>query len=89
MRLVNREFYDKVGGYDKSLKCVGDYDLCLKLSEISAVYFLDRPLYYYELSSTNYSRIANKQLQEEVLLVCRRALEREEARFTLRNPKWT
>ena len=33
-------------------------------------------VYYYRLSSTNYSCIANKQLQEEVLLVCRRALER-------------
>ena len=76
LRLVNREYYDKVGGYDQSLKCVGDYDLCLKLSEKAPVYFLDRPLYYYRISSTNFSRIAKEQLEEEVLLVCRKSLER-------------
>ena len=76
LRLVNREYYDKVGGYDQTLKCVGDYDLCLKLSEKAPVYFLDRPLYYYRLSSTNFSRIAKEQLEEEVLLVCRKSLKR-------------
>ncbi|MBW4622570.1 MAG: glycosyltransferase [Cyanosarcina radialis HA8281-LM2] len=46
-RLFRRCFFEQVGGADESLECAVDYDLCLKLSEVTAFTHLPKPLYYY------------------------------------------
>ncbi|MBW4630414.1 MAG: glycosyltransferase [Iphinoe sp. HA4291-MV1] len=52
-RLLRRSVYDQVGGIDESLEGVVDYDLCLKLSEVTTVQHLQKPLYYYRRHTTN------------------------------------
>jgi glycosyltransferase involved in cell wall biosynthesis len=46
-RLIRRSVYDQVGGINATLSCAEDYDLCLRLSEVTPIYHLRRPLYLY------------------------------------------
>jgi len=46
-RLMRRSVYEQVGGVDLSFPCAMDYDLCLKLSEVTQFYYLEQPLYFY------------------------------------------
>jgi glycosyltransferase involved in cell wall biosynthesis len=52
-RLIRRSVYDAVGGVDDSFDRGEDYDLCLKLSEITEVYHIAKPLYYYRRHNSN------------------------------------
>ncbi|MGA7935058.1 MAG: glycosyltransferase, partial [Kovacikia sp.] len=75
-RLLRRSVFDQVGGIDGSLNFVEDYDLCLRLSEVTAVRRVYKPLYYYR----HHSRNASRQWRLEQLLrarsVVRQALKR-------------
>jgi CHAT domain-containing protein/glycosyltransferase involved in cell wall biosynthesis len=46
-RLMRRSVYEQVGGFTPDNIYAEDYDLCLKMSEVSEVYHLQKPLYYY------------------------------------------
>jgi glycosyltransferase involved in cell wall biosynthesis len=46
-RLLRREIYDRVGGIDVDFPQAQDYDLCLKISEVTQIYHHREPLYYY------------------------------------------
>jgi len=46
-RLIRRSVYQQVGGIDDSFVHCYDYDLCLKISEISEIRHLQQPLYSY------------------------------------------
>jgi glycosyltransferase involved in cell wall biosynthesis len=60
-RLINRKIYLQSGGYDDTLSCAQDYDLCLKISEISNIIHLNRCLYSYRKHSQSYT--AQNQLE--------------------------
>lgn len=55
-RLIRRSLYDQVGGIDSSFTYAQDYDLCLKLSEVTPVYHLEHPLYYYRVHAQSISQ---------------------------------
>ena len=76
LRVVRREAYDSVGGYDPSLKYVGDYDLSLKLSEIGDVIYLQRPLYFYRVHDSSESQKHRSEVDWESFKVARAALRR-------------
>lgn len=59
-RLVRRSVYEKAGGINAQFKRAEDYDLCLRLSEVTAVHHLQRPLYYYRRHSEN---VTNQSLE--------------------------
>jgi glycosyltransferase involved in cell wall biosynthesis len=63
-RLLRREVYDLVGGIDTSFRSAEDYDLCLKLSEVTEIYHLQQPLYYYRKQPESISHVG-KQAQIE------------------------
>ncbi|MCU0551557.1 MAG: glycosyltransferase [Leptolyngbya sp. Prado105] len=48
-RLMRRSVYEQVGGFDDRFPLAQDYDLCLKISEITEILHLQRPLYYYRV----------------------------------------
>jgi len=54
-RLMRRELFDAVGGVDDAIAAAEDYDLCLKLSEITQIQHLARPLYYYRVHADTVS----------------------------------
>jgi filamentous hemagglutinin family protein len=75
-RLLRRSVFDQVGGIDGSLDYVEDYDLCLRLSELTTIGHVPKPLYYYR----NHPGNASQQWRIEQILrsrtVIRRALKR-------------
>ena len=45
--LVHRDVFSKAGGFDESIPCMEDWDLWLRLSKLTQVYCLNRPLIRY------------------------------------------
>jgi hypothetical protein len=64
-RLIRWEIYERVGGIDASVPYVQDYDLCLKISEVTEIYHHPQPLYYYRVHPTMIS-----QTQKTDVTVC-------------------
>jgi len=54
-RLIRRTVYEQVGGVDATFTSGGDYDLCLKLSEVTDVAHLDLLLYRYRIHASSIS----------------------------------
>nr|WP_254721643.1 CHAT domain-containing protein [Kovacikia minuta] len=71
-RLIRRSVFDQVGGIDGSLNYVEDYDLCLRLSEVTSVRRVRKPLYYYRQHATN----ASQQWRLEQVLRARAVVQR-------------
>lgn len=95
-RLIRRRDYDAVGGLDRSFATASDYDLCLRLSEITGFHHLREPLYHYRLHG---SMVSGRRRLEQIHSSARaitKALDRRglsatyalrlelDARFTLR-----
>jgi glycosyltransferase involved in cell wall biosynthesis len=59
-RLMTRKVYDSVGGIDEYFECAQDYDLCLKISEITNIDHIHTPLYYYRKNPTGISQSKGK-----------------------------
>ena len=63
-RLIRRDVYDKVGRIDLDFPQAEDYDLCLKISEVTEIYHLQQPLYYYR-THPDTSSVIQRDLQIE------------------------
>jgi glycosyltransferase involved in cell wall biosynthesis len=63
-RLFRREIYDLVGGIDLDMPYVEDYDLCLKISEVTEIHHLRQLLYYYRVHQASISQ-SQKSAQTE------------------------
>ena len=48
-RLIRRECFEQAGGIDPYFESAIDYDLCLRLSEITQIKHLKVPLYEYRV----------------------------------------
>jgi GT2 family glycosyltransferase len=48
-RLIRRESFERAGGIDPYFEAAIDYDLCLRLSEITQIKHLKVPLYEYRI----------------------------------------
>ena len=48
-RLMRREAFDAAGGIDESMPIAQDYDLCLRLSEITEIRHILEPLYFHRV----------------------------------------
>ncbi|MCC5638754.1 glycosyltransferase [Nostoc sp. CHAB 5844] len=46
-RLIRHSVFNLAGGIDESCELVQDYDICLRLSEITDIQHIKKPLYYY------------------------------------------
>lgn len=76
LRLVRRNYFDRVGGYNANLKYTGDYDISLKLAEVGEVGYVNRPLYFYRIHSQNSSFANFQEVNNEVLSICNAAIVR-------------
>ncbi|MDB9529632.1 glycosyltransferase [Oscillatoria sp. CS-180] len=74
-RLLRRSVYDQIGGVDTSFERAEDYDLCLRLSEVTEIYPLKRPLYFYRQHDSNMSS-NDLEMLRWTSLASQKALER-------------
>ncbi|HAZ47836.1 MAG TPA: filamentous hemagglutinin [Cyanobacteria bacterium UBA11369] len=63
-RLMRRSVYDLVGGIDETFERAQDYDLCLRLSEVTQVQQVKKPLYYYRHYPEN---ISHQQRMQQIM----------------------
>ena len=64
-RLLRRSVYEQAGGINESFESVEDYELCLRLSEITQVQHLNQPLYYYR---THPQSLSHQRRPEQIRL---------------------
>jgi glycosyltransferase involved in cell wall biosynthesis len=75
-RLIRREVYDLVGGIDLDFPQAQDYDLCLKISEVTEIYHHPQPLYYYRLHPETISHQQRAKQTERAATAVNNALKR-------------
>jgi glycosyltransferase involved in cell wall biosynthesis len=63
-RLIRRSVYEQVGGINRLFNRAQDYDLCLRLSEVTEIYHLKQSLYYYR---SHPDTVSNQQRVEQIL----------------------
>jgi glycosyltransferase involved in cell wall biosynthesis len=96
-RLMRREWFEQAGGINPSFEAAIDFDLCLRLAEITAIKHLQVPLYEYRVhpqrmsSQGRYRQVHYAKAAVEQALV-RRGLDKTyrlevsaDAKFILRN----
>jgi len=55
-RLMRRSVFDQVGGVDETIPSAEDYDLCLRLSEVTEIRHVNKPLYLYRVHQDSESQ---------------------------------
>ena len=70
-RLIRRSAYNSCGGVDPKFASAFDYELCLRLSEVTEIRKINKPLYYYRIHQHNFSR----QHRAEQIILCQTAVE--------------
>ncbi|BBO66326.1 hypothetical protein DSCA_02560 [Desulfosarcina alkanivorans] len=48
-RLIRRSVFEQAGGIDPDFRCAEDYDLCMRLSEVTEIRHIQKPLYQYRV----------------------------------------
>jgi glycosyltransferase involved in cell wall biosynthesis len=56
-RLLRREIYDRVGGIDLEFIQAQDYDICLKIAEVTEIFHCPQSLYAYRVHPTMISQL--------------------------------
>jgi glycosyltransferase involved in cell wall biosynthesis len=75
-RLIRWELYNTVGGIDLNIPHIQDYDLCLKISEVTNIYHHQAALYNYRVHPTMISSTQKAQLNAGAAMAVRNALVR-------------
>lgn len=75
-RLMRRQVFEAVGGFDRFFESAPDYDLCLRLSEVTQFYHLAKPLYYYRQHAQQMTQSRRQELVQYSCLAMNRALQR-------------
>ncbi|MGK7912613.1 MAG: glycosyltransferase [Synechococcus sp.] len=82
-RLIRRDIFWKVGGFDTRFKSSEDYDLCLKLSEVTTIYHLPEVLYRYRSHHQSMSSAGQLEQIEYTYAAISQALKRRGLRDKL------
>jgi GT2 family glycosyltransferase len=80
-RLMRRSVYEQVGGVNEEFEAIEDYELCLRLSEVTEIQQLKKPLYYYRAHNHSLSR----ERQVEQIFLSQQAINQALERRGLAN----
>ncbi|NJK53599.1 MAG: glycosyltransferase [Leptolyngbyaceae cyanobacterium SU_3_3] len=75
-RLIRRTTFEQAGGIDEFLNYAEDYDLCLRLSEVTEVWHIPQPLYYYRRHTDNMTLQQSEELSLASQIAIARAVKR-------------
>ncbi|MEG3875777.1 glycosyltransferase [Microcoleus sp. herbarium7] len=70
-RLIRKSIYQEVGGFDASFDRIEDYELCLRLSEMTKIGKIDEFLYQYRFHADSLKSTARL----EVILLAKKVIE--------------
>jgi glycosyltransferase involved in cell wall biosynthesis len=81
-RVIRRSVFELAGGIDVTVHCAADYDLCLRLSEMTEIAHLERSLYFYRIHEDTISyaqRFNQMQWAKECIAraLVRRGMDKE------------
>ena len=82
-RLIRHEIFNAVGGINPFFKVAMDYDLCLRISELTEIYHLPLPLYFYREHYESISREKQKFQSYYSQLAIKQALVRRKLDYEL------
>jgi glycosyltransferase involved in cell wall biosynthesis len=71
-RLLRKSLWDKLGGFDPLAETAEDYDLCLRISEVTEIRHVPKALYIYRVHTNSIST----QRRIEQIQASQRAIER-------------
>lgn len=83
-RLIRKSVYEKVGGFNADFDRIEDYELCLRLSEITEIGKIDQFLYQYRHHSNSLKSTARLEIIMLAQKVIELALERRGLNDTYR-----
>lgn len=75
-RLFRRSVFEQAGGINPECELVQDYDLCLRLSEITDIHHLQQPLYGYRAHDQSMSQQQQHETIEQSQAAVLRAMQR-------------
>jgi glycosyltransferase involved in cell wall biosynthesis len=70
-RLIRKSIYDKIGGFNTQFNNIEDYDLCLRLSEVTNIKKIDEFLYLYRFHPDS-TKVTMNQLER--INLCKEAM---------------
>jgi glycosyltransferase involved in cell wall biosynthesis len=82
-RLIRREVYDLVGGISLEFPQAQDYDICLKISEVTEIEHLTEPLYFYRVHADSISQGQKDKQIERSFKAVQNAIKRRALNCTL------
>jgi len=59
LRTYRKEVYYRTSGYDEKILFAEDIDIVLKMEEVTKLFFIDKPLYYYRILSKSQTHSFN------------------------------
>lgn len=81
LRTFKKEAWTATSGFDESLENAVDYDMHLKLAEVTEYYHLQEPLYNYRQLSTSTTNAQNARQADNTRRVIERSLKRQKIPF--------
>ncbi|MEM9006910.1 MAG: DUF4915 domain-containing protein, partial [Cyanobacteria bacterium P01_F01_bin.86] len=75
-RLMRQSVFDAAGRINPKITCAEDYDVCLRIEEVSRIYHLERPLYFYRINPQSISHHQQARQREASEWAVNQALER-------------
>jgi uncharacterized protein (TIGR03032 family) len=83
-RLLRQSVFAAVGGINPKFAPAEDYDLCLRVSEVTQIYHLERSLYFYRLNPQGLSHQQSRIQRQHSELAINQALQRRGLAESLR-----
>ncbi len=77
-RLIRRTVFEQVGGINESFYLSEDYELCLRLSEVTQVQRVSKPLYYYRVHRESISQQQKAEQNRFALIAIKQARKRRQ-----------
>ena len=77
-RLIRRTVFEQVGGINESFYVTEDYELCLRLSEVTQVQRVSKPLYYYRVHRESITQQQKAEQNRLALIAIKQARQRRQ-----------